>query len=141
MKMISIGINSGGPELKDSKVESLLTRSMSVAIAKREASYKNGENGWINPIFMIPGSVSKPDFQGYKLGHYSKRDRGLVVQIEVPEAVASGNEVKEFVSKSLREAVRLAAAHFASKSISFSTLKAEKIILAIESSLDTAEAK
>lgn len=137
--MISIGINSGGPELKDSKIESALARSMSVAIGKRDPSYKNGVDGWVNPIFMIPGSVSKPDFQGYKLGHFSKREKGLVVQIEVPESVANGNEIKEFVSNSLREAVRLAATHFATKGISFSTLKAEKIILAIEAALEKAE--
>jgi hypothetical protein len=35
----------------------------------------------------------------------------------------------------------MAAAHFAKKGISFSTLKAEKIILAIEAGLETAKAR
>lgn len=94
----------------------------------------------MNPIFIVPGSVSKPDFEGYKLGHFSKREKGLVVQIAVPESVPTGEKIVEFIGESLREAVRLAAPHFASKGISFSTLKAEKIILAIEANLEDMKA-
>lgn len=139
--MIAIGVHGGGPELKDSLIDRMLTRSMSAAMRKRDTDYKSSGDGWINPIFIVPGSVSKPDFEGYKLGHFSKKEKGLVVQIEVPQPVADGNDVKEFVGQALREAVRLAAAHFSSKGISFSTLKAEKIILGIESALEDAPAK
>jgi hypothetical protein len=138
--MIAIGVHGGGPELKDSPIDKMLTRSMSAAMRKRDTGYKNGVDGWINPIFIIPGSVSKPDFEGYKLGHFSKKERGLVIQIEVPQSVADGDGVKEFVAQSLREAVRLAAAYFSSKGVSFSTLKAERIILGIESVLEDAPA-
>jgi hypothetical protein len=77
----------------------------------------------------------QPEFEGYELGHFSKKEKGLVVQIAVPQSVAKGIGIPEFIGSSLREAVRLAAARFASKGISFSTLKAEKIILAIEAGL------
>ena len=133
--MISIGIHGGGPELENSKIETQLALSMGVAIRGRATDYKSGQDGWINPIFIVPGSVSKPDFEGYKLGHFSKKEKGLVVQIEVPQSVADGEGIPEFIGTSLREAVRLAAAYFASKGVSFSTLKAEKIILAIEAGL------
>jgi len=56
--------------------------------------------------------------------------------IEVPQRVADGEDVAGFVGTSLRETVRLAATYFAEKGISFSTLKAEKIILAIGSALE-----
>lgn len=101
----------------------------------RDPDYKNDESGWINPIFIIPGSVSQPDFEGYKLGHFSRKEKGLVVMIAVPQSVADGEGIREFICQSLRESVRLAADFFASKGISFSTLKAEKIILSIEAGL------
>lgn len=139
--MIAIGVHSGGPDLKDSQIETQLARSMGLAMSARTANYDSGQDGWINPIFIVPGSVSKPDFEGYKLGHFSKKEKGLVVQIAVPQAVADGKGILEFIGMSLREAVRIASAHFESKGISFSTLKAEKIILAIEAGLERAKAR
>lgn len=133
--MIGIGIHGGGPELKDSKIETQLARAMGIAMKERSTDYKSGQNGWMNPIFIVPGSVSKPHFEDYELGHFSKKEKGLVVKIAVPQSVADGVGIPEFIGTSLREAVKLAAAHFASKGISFSTLKAEKIILAIEAGL------
>ncbi len=133
--MISIGVRVGGPELKDSPIDKVLTRSASVAMTRRDADFKDRDEGWINPIFVIPGSVSKPNFKGFCLGHFSKREKGLVVQIEVPQQVADGDGINEFVGQSLREAVQLAAVHFASKGISFSVLRAEILIMAIEADL------
>lgn len=133
--MIAIGNDFGGPELRGSPVHLALNKAMNVAAALRDQHYNDGAEAWVNPIYIIPGSVSQPEFDGYELGHFSKKEKGLVVQIEVPQSVADGEGIPEFIGTSLREAVRLAAAHFASKGISFSTLKAEKIILAIESEL------
>lgn len=133
--MIAIGNQFGGPEQRGSLVHSMLNKAMNVAADTRDANYNNGAEAWINPIFILPGTVSKPDFEGYKLGYFSKKQKGLVVMIAVPQAVADGEDLAEFVSISLREAVWLAAVYFAEKGISFSTLKAEKLILAIESGL------
>ena len=133
--MIAIGNQFGGPEQRGSLVHSMLNKAMNVAADTRDANYNDGAEAWINPIFILPRTVSKPDFEGYKLGHFSKKQKGLVVMIAVPQAVADGENLPEFVSISLREAVRLAAAYFAEKGINFSTLKAEKLILAIESGL------
>jgi hypothetical protein len=133
--MIAIGNDFGGPELRGSPVHLAVNKAMNIAAALRDQHYNDGTEAWINPIFIVPGSVSKPHFEGYELGHFSKREKGLVVQIAVPQSVADGEGIPEFIGTSLREAVRLAAAHFVSKGISFSTLKAEKIILAIETGL------
>ena len=133
--MIALGIHFKGPELDRMPIGVALIATDRTAMRVREVNYDDGTEGWINPIYVVPGSVSKPAFEGYKLGHFSKREKGLVVQIAVPQSVADGEGVPEFIGTSLREAVRLAAAHFASKGISFSTLKAEKIILAIETGL------
>ena len=108
---------------------------MGVAMRVREENYNDGAEAWINPIFIVPGSLLNLDFEGYKLGHFSKKEKGLVIQIAVPQTVANGEGIKTFITTSLREAVRLAAAHFQAKKLSFSTLKAEKIILSIEAEL------
>ena len=133
--MIAIGNQFGGPEQRGSLVHTMLNKAMNVAAEVRDVRYNSGTEGWINPVFILPGSVSKPEFEGYKLGHFSRNQKGLVVMIAVPESVVDGEDVVNFAGTSLREAVRLAAIYFAERGITFSTLKAEKIILAIEANL------
>lgn len=134
--MITLGIQMGGSTAADCILEPPLLKAVQTALRVREPNYDDGTEAWINPIYIVPGSVHEPDFEGYKLGHFSKKQKGLVVQIAVPPSVAAGEGIAEFIGQSLREAVRLATTHFASKGISFSTLKAEKIILAIEAGLE-----
>lgn len=133
--MIAIGVQMGGPEQKETLIRRTLMAAMSLATKLRDPAYNDGTEAWINPIFIVPGSMWQPEFDGYELGHFSKKEKGLVVQIAVPKSVAAGKGIAEFISMSLREAVRLASAHFTSKGISFSTLKAEKLILAIDAGL------
>jgi hypothetical protein len=78
----------------------------------------------------------KPEFFGYELGHFSKKEKGLVIKIAVPQSVANGEGVVEFIIQALREATPLASERFKLRSIDFSTLKAEKIILQIEDALE-----
>lgn len=133
--MIGIGVHTGGPELSGSPIRYALMKAMLASRALRAPNYDDGTEAWINPICTVPGSVWQPDFESYKLGHFSRKKKGLVVEIVVPQAVANGEGIIEFIGASLREAVRLAAAHFASKGIPFSTLKVEKIIIGIENEL------
>ncbi len=137
--MIAIGNDFGGPELKGAPIQLVLSGVSQIAARVRDPDYDDGTEAWINPIFIVPGSVWQPEFDGYKLGHFSKKRKGLGVQIVGPPSVAAGEGIAEFIGTSLREAVRLASAHFASKGISFSSLKAEKIIRAIEDGLRDAD--
>ena len=137
--MIAIGNHFGGPEQRGAPIHLMLNRAMNVACDASELGYDDGDDGWVNPIYLVPGSIIHPEFEGYELGYFSKKKKGLVVKIAVPQAVADGDGILEFVGTSLREAMRLAAAHFASKGISFSTLKAEKIIVGIEAELQKLE--
>lgn len=125
----------GGSSSTDCLTEPFLLSAAQTASRVRDANYDDGTEAWVNPIFIVPGSIHKPDFEGFKLGHFSRKEKGQVVAIAVPQSVADGEGIAEFIGMSLREAVRLAAAQFALKGISFSTLKAEKIILAIEAEL------
>jgi hypothetical protein len=134
--MIGIGNHFGGPEQRGALIDRMLNKAMNVAADLREPNYKDGTDAWVNPIFLVHGSLIQPEFEGYELGHFSKKEKGLVVKIAVPQEVVDGEGIREFIVTSLREAAQLAAEHFASKDISFSTLKAEKIILAIKSELE-----
>lgn len=133
--MIGIGVHLGGPEQRGSAIDLGLRSAMNAASLVRADNYDDGTNAWINPIFVVPGSVSKPEFSGFKLGYFSAKKKGLVVVIEVPQAVADGVDIAAFVGSSLRHAVQLASMKFAKKRISFSSLGAEKIIMRIESAV------
>lgn len=78
----------------------------------------------------------QPEFEEYEYGYFSRKQKGLVIKIAVLRAVARGKGIAEFISGSLRDAVHMASEFFSAKGISFSTLKAEKIILAIEAGLE-----
>jgi hypothetical protein len=139
--MIGIGVDVGGPELREAPVRKLLVAAMNIAEKLREPNYDGGTEAWINPVFIVPGSTWQPEFEGYEYGHFSRKQKGLVIKIAVPRAVARGKGIPEFISGSLRDAVHMASEFFSAKGISFSTLKAEKIILAIEAALESGEAR
>lgn len=130
--MIAIGNQFGGPEQRGAPIHKMLNKAMNVAADTRESDFDGGKEAWINPIYIVPGSVHKPDFEGYKLGHYSAKKKGLVVMIAVPQSVANGLDMQEFIVNSLRDSIRLAADFFASKGVDFDVLKADKIVQTIE---------
>ena len=117
--MISIGVQLGGPEQLDSKIRNMLNLAMNVAVDNQEQDYDSGKEAWINPIYIVPGSIYKPEFEGYKLGHFSAKKKGVVVMIAVPQSVANGKKIPDFIVKSLLEAISLAANHFEKKGIAF----------------------
>jgi hypothetical protein len=133
--MIGIGVQLGGPEQRDAPIAKILARAGIIAEALRASDYADGSHSWINPIFIVPGAVSKPDFEGYKLGHFSRKKKGLVVMIAVPESVAHGEAVPEFIIISLRNAVEIANNYFKSKKMTFEVLETERMIDAIEAGL------
>lgn len=137
--MIAIGNDFGGPELKGAPVQLALSGASQIAARVREPNYDDGTEAWINPIFIVPGSVSQPEFDGYEYGHFSRKQKGLVIKIAVPGTVARGKGIPEFISGSLRDTIHMASEFFSAKGISFSTLKAEKIVLAVEAGLESAE--
>ena len=139
--MITFGCDFGGSELKGAAIDVALMNASGTAKRVREINYDDGTEPWINPIFMVPGSVWQPEFEGYEYGHFSRKKKGLVIKIAVPRAVARGKGIPEFISDSLRDAIHMASEFFSANGISFSTLKAEKIVLAIEAGFENVEAR
>ncbi|WP_105435904.1 hypothetical protein [Neorhizobium tomejilense] len=133
--MIAIGIDFGGPELKSTKIYELLYRLMNLVADQRPPNFDDGVKPWVNVIFIVPGTISRPDFLGYKIGHFSKKKKGLVVQVEVPASAVNGERTFDFIENSLNEAIRLAATHFASKGLNFPSTEAEKLLRTVSAEL------
>jgi len=133
--MITTGGDYGGPELQGSPIQSALSISMRALRDLRDPNYQNGERPWVNPVYIVPGSISKPDFEGMQLGHYSKKQKGLVVMIAVPQAVADGVGMHEFIVQSLRDACEMAANFFAGKGEIFHLLGAQSLINKVDQRL------
>ena len=133
--MIWIGNQFGGPEQRGSLIHKMLNKAMNIAADNCQPDFDNGKEAWINPIYMVPGSIYKPEFEGYKLGHFSAKKKGLVVMIAVPQSVANGKKIPDFIVKSLLEAISLAANHFEKKGIAFDIKKAENIVNVIGQAL------
>lgn len=133
--MIAIGVQMGGPEHQNSAVRRALVVAMDIAEKSRADNYNDGQHAWVNPIYIVPGSVLNPDFEGYEFGHFSKKVMGLVIKIAVPQAVADGEGIGEFIVNSLRDVMRLSEDFFAKKKIEFSISKANGIIYSIGAGL------
>ena len=127
--MIALGIQFGSPKDQMYAFDHLL-QSVSRKVADlRPADYNDGREGWINPVFIVPGSIMPPaEFEGNKLGHYSKAERGLVVMIAVPEAIRSNGDGRSFIEEALKQSVRLAAEKFKKKGDPFSFVGANRLI-------------
>ncbi len=39
----------------------------------------------MNVVFQIPGNLLRPDFEGVRTGHFSKKERLLMVQVALPD--------------------------------------------------------
>lgn len=136
--MITTGNDYGGPELRGTPIQRALSITMNTFVELRDPEFDNGERPWVNPIFLVPGSITQPDFEGMELGRYSKKQKGVVVMIVVPQAVADGAGIREFIVGSLRDAAEMAAKFFAEKGETFHLLGAQSLINKVEQRLQQA---
>ena len=127
--MISLGLQFGSPRDQQNAFDRLLKTVQRKVEGLRPAAFNDGKEGWINPIFIVPGTIMPlPDFEGLKLGHYSKKERGLVVMIAVPPEVREGSDGRDFIEDALRQSVVLGAEHFKKKDDPFSFIGANRLI-------------
>jgi len=129
--MIAIGAEFGGPELKGSVVRNAVIAAMNAASDARRENFDDGTLAWINPIFIVPGSISQPDFEGYKIGHFSAKGKGVVVVIAVPESAAFGDQVHQRIFSLLHGATQFAARFFAEKNIAFDHDECARVLRAV----------
>lgn len=128
--MISIGSVFRGPELKGSSIDQALMAA-SRALTELRGPLKLGSTPLVNAVFVVPGSLGSVDFSGLQYGDYSKKDKAVVVQIEVPVAEVSSPHAKRFVIDSLRGANAMAFEFFRQKGEDFELREAESMVTAI----------
>ena len=131
--MISIGAVFRGPELKGSEINQSFT-----ALSKALTEFRGvlGEVPWVNAIFFIPGSLGTPGFEGLKYGKYSTKEKAVVVQIAVPDAVVKEGSHSIFLLKSLHEANAMAYEFLKKKGVAFPLDEAEAIVDKVTSRLN-----
>jgi hypothetical protein len=75
--------------------------------------------GSVDIVFHVPGSILKPEHVGLRTGSFSRKERMLQVQIAVPEELMESPDLRRFLLKSIREAIRLAEPRFAKAAIPY----------------------
>ena len=113
-----LGIDLGGPELRGGSADSAITR-----IAKRVRDARPSEppdTGKLNIVFLVPGSLYKPDFEGVRTGRFSRKEMMLLAEAAVPSEFGCLEDLESFVFASIRDSVRLARPVFEKAGIHFS---------------------
>ena len=133
--MIAIGEHYLGPEHRNSRISEALGKA-SIAIATSRPQELGKDLPWVNPIFIVAGSLGNPDFDGIRLGHFSKKEGGLVVEIAVPPEVVNTKNIRDPIVNGLRMANAAAFHFFHDKGMKFSLRDAEDLVSQVEKELE-----
>jgi hypothetical protein len=128
--MISIGAVYRGPELKGSEINRLIM-AINKALKEFRGQLKLGEVPWVNAVFVVSGSLGAADFEGLKYGDYSKKDKGVVVQIAIPTKIVEGEGLVDFLVDSLHGANAMAFEFFRQKGEEFPLREAEGLVSSV----------
>lgn len=124
--MISIGAVYNGPELEGSQISRLI---MATSKSVKELRGTLGQTPWVNAVFVVPGSLGRPDFDDIQYGDYSKKDKAVVVQIPMPNKVAEGTaDQAKFIIDALRGANAMAFEFFRQRDEEFPLREAEALV-------------
>lgn len=129
--MISIGSVFEGPELNDSKVRQLIMK-ISQHVKNTRGSLDKGKIPWVNAVFVVEGSLGAPDFDYLTYGDYSKKDKGIVVQIPVLNEALNGDNLEGFLIESLHGANAMAFEFFRQKGEDFPLKEAEALVKSLK---------
>src|SRR4051812_2388461 len=100
----------------------------SKALKEVRGELVKGCTPWVNAVFVVPGSLARVDFEGLQFGDYSKKDKGVVVKIAVPEKVLKEGQLTEFVVNALRGANAMAFEFFRQKEEAFPLRDADELV-------------
>ncbi|WP_404478524.1 hypothetical protein [Novosphingobium sp. BL-52-GroH] len=133
--MIATGEHYRGPEHRNSRIRAALDKASATINQLRPRNYADGTTPWVNPIFIIAGSLGEPDFEGTRLGHFGKKDKGLVVEISMPQAIINARDLRAPIVKGLRMANAAAFHFFHDKGMDFPLREAEELVSRVEGQL------
>lgn len=120
--MISIGVDVGGPECE--AILSHVRGFMKYCKAKRIDD--DSGNAKVNIVFILPGSIHKPDFVGLRSGKFSIPEKTLMIQAAVEdEFVSAGDEkvILQYIFEVADEAIGMAKSYFDRKGVLYNLQK------------------
>lgn len=79
---LSIGSIEGGSSPSMSRWRDAIT-SLTIEVATAAQRVESPLS--VNVIYQVPGNILRPDFDGVRTGHYSKKDSSLIVQAALPD--------------------------------------------------------
>jgi hypothetical protein len=133
--MISIGEHYRGPEHKTSRINAALWQVGESLDRLRSKDYKNGDTPWVNPIFIVGGSLGEPDFDWNRMGYYDKKNKGVVVELAIPSAVAQEKNLRDPIVEALHSANAAAFHFFEEKGLVFPLREAEAMVAQVAADL------
>lgn len=97
---LSVGSIEGGSSPSMSRWRDAITR-LTIEVASAAQHVESPLR--VNVIYQVPGNIVRPDFEGVRTGHYSKKDASLIVQAAVPDDAP--NDVDGHIRRLLVEAI------------------------------------
>ena len=117
----------GGPESGESKVCDALRAVTTAAIGAR-GDFAFGSVPAVNVVFYVPGSFSRPDWDGLRDGRFSREEKLLLVQVAVPDEMVSSDGAMGFIIQALRGANAIAFHVYQEKGMEYPLRNAEALV-------------
>lgn len=114
----SFGRIYGGPEGDNTPFGTTLEKLLKI-IGARQVGLLAENEGELNVVFMIYGSLGGPKFRGPRTGKFSREEKTLMVQIAVPTDHLNSETPERFIFQSLRKSVELGRLTFRAAKIPF----------------------
>ena len=133
--MIAVGEHYRGPEQRNSRISSALDRTGVAIRNARPGNISDGAHPWVNPVFVVGGSLGEPNFNDIRLGHYDKKEKGLVVEIAIPRSVADSKNLRDPIVRGLQMANAAAFHFFDDKGMEFPLRDAEALVTRVSEEL------
>lgn len=112
--MIYVSSILGGPELRGSPVYGLIGE-----LARALNSGERPNEGSLDVVFHVPGSLVSPNFGSMRLSKFSRKERIQMIEIPVPPELVYASGLRSFLLEKLREAVEAGEARFSGTGISY----------------------
>ena len=112
--MIYVSSILGGPELRTSPVYGLIGE-----LAKALNSGERPDEGSLDVVFHVPGSLVKPEFNALRLTKFSRKERMQMIEIPVPQELVYSSGLKSFLLEKLKEAVEAGEKRFKAAGIPY----------------------
>lgn len=117
-ELLSLGIKGGGRTPRNELVIEALLALMR-AVRDRRGRYPN-EGLRINVVFMVPGPMFTPDFDGVHPARFARKTNHLLVNAAVPASLTF-DHVPEFFAQALKETKSAAAEYLQKRKINVDT--------------------